>query len=152
MDGGSLRCILLLDHSSGTDRQGAGRAGQGAERRRRPRAGDFRSRRLLRLDRAVLRFARSRVPVVDGISEHGYGVYFYHYPIVLWLQYALLDLLVPGVAKGMPVLVGTALASWGLSVLTERVLAACRPALTRAVLLLGAELGVDRTPHSGSPR
>ena len=99
-----------------------------------------------------LRFARSRVPVVDGISEHGYGVYFYHYPIVLWLQYALLDLLVPGVAKGMPVLVGTALASWGLSVLTERVLAACRPALTRAVLLLGAELGVDRTPHSGSPR
>jgi hypothetical protein len=56
------------------------------------------------------------------------------------------------VAKGMPVLVGTALASWGLSVLTERVLAACRPALTRAVLLLGAELGVDRTPHSGSPR
>jgi hypothetical protein len=99
-----------------------------------------------------LRFARGRVPVVDGISEHGYGVYFYHYPIVLWLQYALLDLLVPAVAKGMLVLVGTALASWGLSVLTERVLAACRPALTRAVLLLGAELGVDRTPHSGSPR
>ena len=49
----------------------------------------------------------------------------------------------PAVAKGMVVLIGTVLASWGASVLTDRVLTACRPLFTRGVLLLGAELGAN---------
>jgi peptidoglycan/LPS O-acetylase OafA/YrhL len=89
------------------------------------------------------RFARGRLPVIGDISEHGYGVYFFHYPILLWLQYALLDQVMPAVAKGMLVLIGTVLASWGASVLTDRVLTACRPLFTRGVLLLGAELGAN---------
>ena len=78
------------------------------------------------------RFARGRLPVIGDISEHGYGVYFFHYPILLWLQYALLDQAMPAVAKGMLVLTGTVFASWGASVLTDRVLTACRPVFKRA--------------------
>jgi peptidoglycan/LPS O-acetylase OafA/YrhL len=89
------------------------------------------------------RFARGRLPVIGDISEHGYGVYFFHYPILLWLQYALLDQAMPAVAKGMLVLTGTVFASWGASVLTDRVLTACRPVFTRGVGLLGAELGTN---------
>jgi peptidoglycan/LPS O-acetylase OafA/YrhL len=89
------------------------------------------------------RFARGRVPVFGEISEHGYGVYFFHYPILLWLQYALLDLAAPAVAKGLIVLTATLLASWGASVVTDRVLTACRPLFTRGVLLLEAELGAN---------
>ena len=89
------------------------------------------------------RFARGRLPVIDGISEHGYGFYFFHYPVVLWLQYALLDLVFPAVAKGMLVLVGTVLVSLGLSVVTERILTTCRDAFTRGILLLGGELGAN---------
>jgi hypothetical protein len=44
----------------------------------------------------------------------------------------------------MLVLIGTVLASWGASVLTDRVLTACWPLFTpRGVLLLGAELGAN---------
>ncbi len=62
---------------------------------------------------------------------------------MLWLQYALLDLVLPGVAKGMLVLVGTVLVSLGLSIVTERILTACRDALARGVLWLGGELGAN---------
>jgi peptidoglycan/LPS O-acetylase OafA/YrhL len=89
------------------------------------------------------RFARGRLPVIDGISEHGYGFYFFHYPVVLWLQYALLALVAPAVAKGVLVLIGTVLVSLGLSVVTERILVIGRDALARGVLLLGGELGAN---------
>ena len=89
------------------------------------------------------RFARARLPIIDDISAHGYGVYFFHYPVVLWLQYALLDQAMPAVAKGVIVLTCTVLASWGASVLTDRVLTACRPLFTRGVLLLGADSGAN---------
>jgi peptidoglycan/LPS O-acetylase OafA/YrhL len=86
------------------------------------------------------RFARGRLPIVDDISEHGYGVYFFHYPILLWLQFTLLDLSMPAIAKGLVVLTGTVFASWGASVLTDRVLEACRPVYARGVSLLQHDL------------
>jgi hypothetical protein len=89
------------------------------------------------------RFARRPLPVIDRISEHGYGFYFFHYPVVLWLQYALLDLMVPAFAKGTLVLVGTVLVSLALSLATERILAACREGLARGVWSLGGELGAN---------
>ena len=86
------------------------------------------------------RFARGRLPIIDDISEHGYGVYFFHYPILLWLQFTLLDLSMPAIAKGLVVLTGTVFASWGASVLTDRVLEACRPVYARGVSLLQHDL------------
>lgn len=53
---------------------------------------------------------------LDSLSANAYGIYLVHYVIVVWLQYALLDVALPAVAKGVIVL-GLALpASWSVSV------------------------------------
>jgi len=49
----------------------------------------------------------------------------------------------PAVAKGVIVLTCTVFASWGASVLTDRVLTACRPLFARGVLLLGTDSGAN---------
>ena len=85
-----------------------------------------------------LRFANARWPVIDSISEHAYGIYFFHYLFVVWLQYALLDFAAPAVVKGLAVFVGTVLLSWAASVATTRLLASARPLLARGATLLGA--------------
>ena len=85
-----------------------------------------------------LRFANGRWPVIDSISEHAYGIYFFHYLFVVWLQYALLDFAVPAVIKGVAVFVGTVLFSWAASAATTRLLASARPLLARGAALLGA--------------
>ena len=43
----------------------------------------------------------SRLPVIGDVSVRGYSVCFFHYPILLSLQYALLDQAMPTVAKGI---------------------------------------------------
>jgi hypothetical protein len=86
------------------------------------------------------RFARTPLPIIDEVSEHGYGVYFFHYPIVLWLQYALLGLLWPAVAKGVIVFAVTVVASLAASMLTDRLLASGGDLLTRRVSRLSGHL------------
>jgi glucan biosynthesis protein C len=90
------------------------------------------------------RIARTRWPIVDEVSEHGYGVYFFHYPIVLWLQYALLDRTMPAVAKGLIVFAVTVFASWAASVLWDRALALGYSWLARIAPFFGAH------PDTGS--
>ena len=60
-----------------------------------------------------LRFANARWPVIDSISEHAYGIYFFHYLFVVWLQYALLDFAAPAIVKGLAVFVGYCAAELG---------------------------------------
>src|SRR5450755_518783 len=36
------------------------------------------------------RFATAQRPVYDSLSASSYGMYLIHYPVVVWLQYALL--------------------------------------------------------------
>jgi hypothetical protein len=86
-----------------------------------------------------VRFAGARWPMIDSISEHAYGIYFFHYVFVLWLQYVLLGLALPAVAKGVLVLIVTVIGSWMASVLTSRVVASGRG-------LLGREATVPRAP------
>jgi surface polysaccharide O-acyltransferase-like enzyme len=69
-----------------------------------------------------LRFAAKRWPVFDTISEHAFGIYFYHYVFVLWLQFALLGFAIPAIAKGLAVLAGALTLSWMASVLTNWIL------------------------------
>ena len=90
-----------------------------------------------------LRFANARWPVVDSISEHAYGIYFFHYLFVVWLQYALLDFAAPAIIKGLAVFAGTVLLSWAASVATTRRLASARPLLARGATLLGAPSVAD---------
>jgi hypothetical protein len=69
-----------------------------------------------------LRFAAKRWPVIDTISEHAFGIYFYHYVFVLWLQFALLGFAIPAILKGLAVLAGALTLSWMASVLTNWIL------------------------------
>jgi surface polysaccharide O-acyltransferase-like enzyme len=46
-----------------------------------------------------LRFATRARPALDGVRDQAYGVYLVHYPIVTWLQLAVLGLAVPGLVK-----------------------------------------------------
>ena len=70
-----------------------------------------------------LRFGTERWPIIDSISEHAYGIYFFNYAIVLWLQYALLDLRFPAVGKGLIVFVVASLLSWAAAAATDWMLA-----------------------------
>jgi glucans biosynthesis protein C len=85
---------------------------------------------------ALVRFARARWPIVDTISENAYGIYFFHYPIVLWLQFALLGAAVPAIVKGTGVFIATVMVSLAASALTNRVLAASEPLRARLGLLV----------------
>ena len=74
-----------------------------------------------------LQFASARSTVTDSLSEHAYAIYLVHYVFVVWLQYALLGAAMPAIAKGVLVLAGTLLLSWGvaagagrLALLTQR--------------------------------
>jgi glucans biosynthesis protein C len=60
-----------------------------------------------------LRFAASRRPLLDSLSDHAYGIYLVHYLFVVWLQYLLLGAPLFAVAKAAVVFAGTLLLSWG---------------------------------------
>jgi peptidoglycan/LPS O-acetylase OafA/YrhL len=61
----------------------------------------------------VLRFAARRLPSLAGLKDGSYGMYLVHYLFVVWLQFALLDVALPGLVKGAIVFAGTLLLSWG---------------------------------------
>jgi glucans biosynthesis protein C len=85
-----------------------------------------------------LRFATVRWPIIDSISENAYGIYFFHYVFVLWLQFTLLGLAFPAIGKGLILLIATLVLSWAASVVTNRILASARLLLGREAVLLGA--------------
>jgi glucans biosynthesis protein C len=60
-----------------------------------------------------LRFATSRRPLLESLSDHAYGIYLVHYLFVVWLQYLLLGAPLFAVAKAAIVFTGTLLLSWG---------------------------------------
>ena len=61
---------------------------------------------------AVLRFAARRLPSLDGLSASAYGMYLVHYLFVVWLQFALLGMVLPAVIKGAVVFGCTLFLSW----------------------------------------
>ena len=60
-----------------------------------------------------LRFARLPSRIFDSLKTDAYGMYLIHYVFVVWLQYALLGPMMPGIVKGSIVFGGTLLLSWG---------------------------------------
>ena len=69
-----------------------------------------------------LRFAARRSPVADELAKNAYAIYLFHYLFVVWLQYALLSLTLPAVAKATIVFAGTLLLSWAAAVASQYVL------------------------------
>lgn len=74
------------------------------------------------------RFATAHHPVFDSLSASSYGMYLIHYPVVVWLQYALLATPLGPIAKGAMVFVGAVALSWGIAVALRRV-----PLITRVL-------------------
>jgi peptidoglycan/LPS O-acetylase OafA/YrhL len=72
------------------------------------------------------RFATAHHAVLDSLSTSSYGIYLIHYPIVVWLQFALLSVVLGPIAKGAIVFVGTVALSWGLMVALRRIPAIAR--------------------------
>jgi peptidoglycan/LPS O-acetylase OafA/YrhL len=66
------------------------------------------------------RFAVARRPAFDSIAASSYGMYLVHYPVVIWLQFALLGVALGATAKGVAVSVGAIALSWGIVVLLRR--------------------------------
>jgi surface polysaccharide O-acyltransferase-like enzyme len=62
-----------------------------------------------------LRFARVRGKLLDSLSANCYGIYLLHYPCVSWLQYAMLNVSIPGFLKGATVTFGALILSWVLT-------------------------------------
>ncbi|MBV8752942.1 MAG: acyltransferase [Hyphomicrobiales bacterium] len=74
------------------------------------------------------RFVVAHHPAFDSLSVSSYGMYLIHYPIVVWLQYALLTVALSPIAKGTIVFVAAVGFSWGTVVALRRV-----PVVTRVL-------------------
>ena len=59
-----------------------------------------------------LRFGAKRSRIFDNLAENAFGMYLFHYPFVVWLQYALLGAAFVAIAKAMIVFGGTLLLAW----------------------------------------
>jgi hypothetical protein len=58
-----------------------------------------------------LRRTRGPQRLLDALSANAFGIYLLHYPVVAWLQYALLPAALPGWIKGCLVAVGALVSS-----------------------------------------
>lgn len=74
----------------------------------------------------AVRSGRQRSAVGDSLSANAYGIYLLHWPIVLWLQFALLPAALGPVAKASLVLVMGFALSWLGAALMRRVPGAAR--------------------------
>lgn len=85
-----------------------------------------------------MRFAQTRSRISDSLKNSAYGMYLVHYVFVIWLQYALLEVEMPAIAKAAVVFGGTLLASWGATAaifrfpLGARLIGVGRTAVARA--------------------
>ena len=75
-----------------------------------------------------LRYARSRVPLWDSVSDNAYGICLVHYAFVNWLQYAMLPAQFSAPAKGAIVLLAALALSWCTTALLRRA-----PAIARVI-------------------
>jgi peptidoglycan/LPS O-acetylase OafA/YrhL len=67
------------------------------------------------------RFAGAHRPVFDSLGASSYGIYLIHYPVVVWLQFALLAAALGPIVKGSLVLFGAVALSWGIVVALRRI-------------------------------
>ena len=81
---------------------------------------------VLGLTAVFVRFARRGVPILDSLSANSYGIYVIHYLVVIWLQYAVLRIDLPAVAKGAIVFCGGLALCWGSTAVLRRIRAVAR--------------------------
>jgi peptidoglycan/LPS O-acetylase OafA/YrhL len=84
---------------------------------------------------AMLRFGTVHWPIIDQISENAFGIYFFHYPIVVWVQYALLGISLPAIVKALVVLIGALLLSLAASTAANRVISTVGAVINKGTLV-----------------
>jgi len=67
------------------------------------------------------RFVKVRRDVFDSLTANAYGMYLIHLAFVAWLQYSLLRIALPGIAKGWLVFAGVVLLSWAATAALRRI-------------------------------
>jgi glucans biosynthesis protein C len=87
-----------------------------------------------------LRFFDGRWTAWDSLGDNAYAIYLVHYVFVVWLQYALLSVALPAIAKGLIVFAAALTLSWAVAVAWGR--------LGSASLVLR---GKSFVPQSGRP-
>jgi hypothetical protein len=69
-------------------------------------------------------FLHSKSPgpnLLDRMQADAYGMFLVHYPIVLWIQYALYDAALPAIAKAAIAFVLTVILSWGATAALRKI-------------------------------
>lgn len=69
-------------------------------------------------------FLHSKAPgpnLLDRMQADAYGMFLVHYPIALWIQYALFDYAWPAIAKAAVGFVLTVILSWGLTAALRKI-------------------------------
>jgi peptidoglycan/LPS O-acetylase OafA/YrhL len=91
---------------------------------------------------SCLRFGTMRSRVMDSLAENAFGIYLFHYPFVVWLQYALLPVAWFAIAKAAVVFGGTITLAWATAIAARFV--------PFGTLVVGAERRLfARTPAAG---
>jgi hypothetical protein len=78
-----------------------------------------------------LRFLRRRVTAFDSLSGNAYRIYLLHYAPVVWLQFALLGVALPAVAKGLLVFGGALTVCWLAAAALGNMPLALRPVIAK---------------------
>ena len=73
-------------------------------------------------------FVRKRHSLLDSLNTNAFGIYLFHYPIVLWLQFILVSSSWPAWLKFCVAFAGGLALSWGTSHLIRRI-----PAIRRVL-------------------
>jgi peptidoglycan/LPS O-acetylase OafA/YrhL len=60
--------------------------------------------------------------IVASLNANSFGIYLFHYPLVHWLQYALIPVALPAPAKFTFVFASALLLSWAISAAGRRLL------------------------------
>jgi surface polysaccharide O-acyltransferase-like enzyme len=68
----------------------------------------------------AVHLGRRRSAAGDSLSANAYGIYLLHWPIVLWLQFAMLRVRLGAIEKGVVVLGSGFALSWLASGLLRR--------------------------------
>ncbi len=68
-----------------------------------------------------VRFAKSRLSLLDTLRPSAYGIFLVHYIFIIWLQYYVYDFSLPAFVKFAVVFTGTLSLSWGLVVLLRKI-------------------------------
>jgi hypothetical protein len=70
---------------------------------------------------SFVRFAKSRLSLLDALRPSAYGIFLVHYIFIIWLQYYVYDFSLPSFVKFAIVFAGTLSLSWGLVVMLRKI-------------------------------